>query len=212
MQLSDDGQWMWDGTQWVPAQQQPVQPVAQQPVQPTAQQPIQPMAQVYNQTGYMQQEMDLKPDRKIVPWIGVGLIVLSLFLPYISVLGFGVSGFEMIGFIGEVSEGSDAFSDDGGSEDIGLTFGESMFVLSAILMVFSPIVYLLSALIGGILIATKRSLKIPAIIHLGYFGLLLISATLGTIDIFEEDLSVIGFVGIGFYMGSLGPTLWFVDK
>ena len=230
MQLSEDGQWMWNGTEWVPAQQQPVQPV--QPVaQPMAQagfgQPVmqqqvpqmagqvQPQLQAFPQQGMAMVPMEMDTGRKVVPWVGVGLIVISLVLPYISILGFGITGIDMLGYMGEAFEGADALSEDGddsGGDDMDLGFKGTMFLVAAAMMVFSPLVYLLSAIAGGILIGMNKSPKIPAIIHLGYFGLFIIAASIGTIDIFDESLSVIGFVGIGFYVGSLAPGLWFVDK
>ena len=222
---------MWNGTEWVPAQQQPPQPVAQPVPQPMAQtgfaQPVmqqqipqmtgqvQPQLQAFPQQGMAMVPMEKDTGRKVVPWVGVGLIVLSLVLPYVSVLGFGITGIDMLGYMGEAFEGADALSEDGddsGGDDMDLGFKGTMFLVAAAMMVFSPLVYLLSAIAGGILIGMNKSPKIPAIIHLGYFGLFIIAASIGTIDIFDESLSVIGFVGIGFYVGSLAPGLWFVDK
>ena len=87
-----------------------------------------------------------------------------------------------------------------------------MFIVAAAMLVLSPIVYVLSAIIACVLIGTKKSTKVLAILHFGYFGLFLIASVLGTFDILDENLSVLGFVGIGFYVGSLAPGLWFVDQ
>ena len=54
--------------------------------------------------------------------------------------------------------------------------------------------------------------KVLALLHIGYFGLFLIASVLGAVDLLGEDLSILGFVGIGFYIGSLAPGLWFVDQ
>lgn len=200
MQLSEDGQWMWNGTEWVPAQNPPPQVIQSNPGVMFS--PVVPMP--IEETG-----------RKVVPWIGVGLIFFSLLLPYISIFGFSVSGLDMLGFIGEAAEASGDIGDDGsggGGGDADLEFGETMFLVAAALMVFSPIVYILSAIIGAVLISTKTSPKILAIVHIGYFVLFILTATLGSVDLLGEDLSILGFVGFGFYLGSLSPGLWFVDK
>lgn len=156
---------------------------------------------------------------KIVPWIGVGLIFLSLLMPYVSIFGVGVSGGELIGFIGDALEAAgdldgDASGDDGGGEgDVGLGFGGIMFFIAAAMLVFSPLVYLLSAIVACVLIATKKgAIKLLAILHFAYFGLFIVAAVLGTLDILGESFSVLGFASIGFYMASLAPGLWFVDK
>ena len=200
MQLSEDGQWMWNGTEWVPAST------------PQAQIIQSPNPAVFQQ---MPIEDDGESERKIVPWIGVALIFFSLLLPYISVFGFSISGLDMLGFIGDAADASGDLTGDssgsGGSE-ASLEFSETMFLIAAAMMVFSPIIYSLSAIIGAVLIATKTSTKILAIIHIGYFVLFILAATLGKIELLDENLSVLGFVGFGFYLGSLAPGLWFVDK
>ena len=88
-----------------------------------------------------------------------------------------------------------------------------MFIIAAAMLVLSPIVYLLSAIIACVLIATKKgAIKILAFIHFGYFGLFILASVFGTLDFIDESFSVLGFASIGFYMASLAPGLWFVDK
>ena len=217
MQLSEDGQWMWNGTEWIPANQpsltvvQPQPTVVHVPVQ-------QATATISPQTTVFSPNMAVAAEskRKVVPWIGVGLIFFSILMPYVSVLGFSVSGLDLLGLIGEAIEASSDLGGESGSGGGGgeseFDFGITMFVVAAAMLVLSPIVYGLSAIIASLLIATKKSTKVLAIIHFVYFGLFLVASVLGTVDLFEEDLSILGFVGIGFYIGSLAPGLWFVDQ
>lgn len=217
VQLSEDGQWMWNGTEWIPANQPPA--VVAQP-QPSA---VYEQPQMANSAGFLATApMAEQSKTKIVPWIGVGLIFLSLLMPYVSIFGMGVSGGELIGVIGDALEAAgeldgDASGDDGGGEggegDAGLGFGGIMFFIAAAMLVFSPLVYLLSAIVACVLIATKKgAIKILAVLHFAYFGLFIVAAVLGTLDILGESFSVLGFASIGFYMASLAPGLWFVDK
>ena len=99
-------------------------------------------------------------ETKIVPWIGVGLIFLSLLMPYVSIFGMGVSGGELIGFIGDALEAAgeldgDASGDDGGGP--GLGFGGIMFFIAAAMLVFSPLVYLLSAIVACVRSPQRRA-------------------------------------------------------
>ena len=217
MQLSEDGQWMWNGTEWIPANQpsvtvaQPLPTVVHAPVQ-QATATISPQTTVFSPNMTFVEESK----RKVVPWIGVVLIFFSVLMPYVSFFGFSVSGLDLLGLIGEAIEASsDLGGESGGSGGGGgseFDFGITMFIVAAAMLVLSPIVYVLSAIIACVLIGTKKSTKVLAILHFGYFGLFLIASVLGTFDILDENLSVLGFVGIGFYVGSLAPGLWFVNQ
>ena len=210
---------MWNGTEWIPANQ-PTAVVAQP--QPSAVYE-QPQAAAYaqaNSAGFIATAPMVNQSKtKVVPWIGVGLIFLSLLMPYVSIFGVGISGGELIGFIGDALEaageldGDSSGDDGGGGEDLGIGFGGYMFFIAAAMLVLSPIVYLLSAIVACVLIATKKgAIKILAFIHFGYFGLFILASVFGTLDFIDESFSVLGFASIGFYMASLAPGLWFVDK
>jgi len=164
----------------------------QQPVQFA--QPVQPMMQAGQpQIVYVTQE---KAPNKALPWIGVGLILVSLFLPYISVMGFGVSGFEMIGLVGELMDGVDGGSlddsDGGDSGDAFMTIGVIMFMLS-------PLFFIFSAIVSALALLMKKSPRIMGVIHLSYGVILII---LGMLMPSESGISVFDFIGIGFYMGA----------
>jgi len=164
--------------------------------------PIAPEAQPISQQG-MPMEMDSR--QIVVPWVGVGLIVFSLLLPYWSFLGIGTSGFELMGASGEVFDGFCPQVTYDGQDDCDVKL---MFVVSTSIFLLSPVIYLLSAIIGGVLIRMKKNPKILAIIHLGCFGLFIICELLllGT-----EDATVGAGAAMGFYVGSLAPGLWFLD-
>ena len=212
MQLSDDGQWMWNGTDWVPVGQSAVvQPVLPQPgltgatfgapapasiSMPQMNQP---------QVVYIQEE---KSSSRIIPWIGVGVILLSLFMPYVSILGiFEISGFEMIGFMGEIadmasddsgSSDSDGYDEPGG-DDQGLGSEEMTLLIAFFMFGLSPLVFLLSGITSGILLLMKKSTKIMGILHLSYAVIFLFFAILSPS---LEDISIFSFVGFGFYLGA----------
>ena len=97
-----------------------------------------------------------------IPWIGVGLILVSLFMPYISVLGFGISGFELMGLSGEllgaIGEDGGEVADDTDSDDFGdLGTTGIALAIGVIMFVFSPFLFMLSAIISGIILLMKRS-------------------------------------------------------
>ena len=212
MQLSDDGQWMWNGTDWVPVGQSAVvQPVLPQPgltgatfgapapasiSMPQMNQP---------QVVYIQEE---KSSSRIIPWIGVGVILLSLFMPYVSILGiFEISGFEMIGFMGEIadmasddsgSSDSDGYDEPGG-DDQGLGSEEMTLQIAFFMFGLSPLVFLLSGITSAILLLLKKSTKIMGILHLSYAVIFLFFAILSPS---LEDISIFSFVGFGFYLGA----------
>jgi hypothetical protein len=152
--------------------------------------------------------------KRIVPWIGVGLIVFSMLMPYVALGPFSINGFEIMGGVAEIiSMGSDASSEDLEDSGSDLGFTGMMMAIAGIMFALSPFLYLLSAIIAGILLITKKRPKVLGIIHLAYFGVFMICALLGTVDAGElGSFSLIDFVGIGFYIGSLGAGLFFVEK
>ena len=215
----------------MPVQQQQAIPQMQQPQMPQMQQP-QMQQQMYggqqvmqgavqNQAfGFPQQHIIMSEGsggKRVVPWIGVGLIILGLVLPFIALGPFSVSGFEIMGTVAEIMDnfsGGDSGGDDlEGSDDADLGFTGIMMVVSGIMFGISPFVYLLSAIISGILLLMKKSPKLMGILHVSYFGVLMVCAFLGTIDAGEfGSFSLIDLLGIGFYMSSLGAALFFVNK
>ena len=212
MQLSDDGQWMWNGTDWVPVGQSAVvQPVLPQPGLTGATFGAPAPASIsmpqmnQQQVVYVQEE---KSSSRVIPWIGVGVILLSLFMPYVSILGiFEISGFEMIGFMGEIAEmasddagssDSDGYDEPGG-DDQGLGSEEMTLLIAFFMFGLSPLVFLLSGITSGILLLMNKSTKIMGILHLSYAVIFLFFAILSPS---LEDISIFSFVGFGFYLGA----------
>lgn len=215
-QLSPDGQWMWDGANWVPLNQAP---------------PSQPAQTVINSgglgsPGFNQQTYGHAPavmyvkeeeSRSKVPWIGVGLILVSLFLPYVSVLGiFEVSGFEVMGFSGDIlgalgEDGGDAAGDVDSDDvdDLG-TDGLAMIV-GAIMFVFSPFLFMLSAIVSGVLLLMKRSPNVIGIIHLTY-TCIFIFACIVIGDPGGIGITVFDLLGFGFYIGGFASGLLLIKK
>ena len=216
MQLSDDGQWMWNGTDWVPVGQ----PAAVQPVLPQpgltgatfgAPAPVSISMPQMNQPQvvYVQEE---KSSSRIIPWIGVGVILLSLFMPYISFsfdddFSFDISGFEMIGFMGEIAEmasddsgssDSDGYDEPGG-DDQGLGSDEMTLLIAFFMFGLSPLVFLLSGITSAILLLLKKSTKIMGILHLSYAAIFLFFAILSPSAL---GISIFSFIGFGFYLGA----------
>ena len=136
--------------------------------------------------------------RMIAPWVAVGIIVLSLVMPYISFMGFTVSGFEMIGYMGDLGEA--AGEDGGDAEDMG---DLGLIGIAIMLGMFSPVVYLLFAIISGVLLLLKKHPLIVGILHLVYFGLFMVCSVASSESFEGISIAVHDFAGIGFYLGSL---------
>ena len=218
MQLSDDGQWMWNGTDWVPVGQPAV---VQSVVDPTpvgftgttvnapTQVSISMPQMSQQQVVYVQEE---KSSSRIIPWIGVGVILFSLFMPYISIsfgddFSFDISGFEMIGFMGEIAEmasddsgssDSDGYDEPGG-DDQGLGSDEMTLLIAFFMFGLSPLVFLISGITSAILLMLKKSTKVMGILHMSYVGIFAVFAILSPS---LGDLSIFSIIGFGFYIGA----------
>ncbi|MEZ8009468.1 MAG: hypothetical protein QMC65_07490 [Candidatus Poseidoniaceae archaeon] len=158
-------------------------------------------------------------DRGILPWIGVGMILISIFLNYISILGFGVTGLEFIETITEFIDyaienvgGGDSggFEDGGGEgESVELSFFEMLILVAGILFVLSPISFLVSAILSSILLFFGKSTRLIAILHFLYVLIIIIPAALASVGL---GVSVFSFIGNGFYMGAAACILLFFKK
>ena len=182
----------------------------QQPVQFV--QPAQPMMQPgTQQIVYVTQE---KGSNNALPWIGVVLILVSLFLPYISFMGESVSGFEMMGevgdIIGEMDGSGDEGSGDGGADaDVPMEF--MFFGIAAMMVGFGPFIFILSAVISAITLLSGKSPKAMGVLHLSYGVIFLIVAFIGTIDVgLFGSWSMYDLTGVGFYIGAFASGLLFV--
>ena len=185
----------------------------QQPVQFV--QPVQPMMQPgTQQIIYVTQE---KTSSRALPWIGVALILVSLFLPYISFLGESMSGFELMGTVSDVLDeidGSDGGGDDGGDgveDDVDLPTEIIFFGIAAMMVAFGPFIFICSAIISAILLLSGKSPKAMGVLHLSYGVIFLIVAFIGTIDVgLFGSWSMYDLTGVGFYIGAFASGLLFV--
>ena len=201
----------------IPQPSQYQQPSTQyvQTTQPTPQYSQQPAPQMM---GGQQQIVYVKEQKtqKNVQWIGVALIFVSLFLPYVSIFGeFTISGFEMMGEVGEMMSGFDSDGsgdgDGGGDGDSGDVPIEYVFFGIAMLMLgLSPFIFILSAVISSILLASGKSAKVMGILHMLYTVVFLIVGAIGTVD-FIIQISVYDIAGFGFYIGAFASALFFVE-
>ena len=210
VQYTQPGQYPTPDQYAQPATQYVQPPQTQQPVQFA--QPVQPMMQAGpQQIVYVTQE---KGSNNALPWIGVVLILVSLFLPYISVMGFEASGFEMMGevgdIIGEMDGSGDEGSGDGGADaDVPMEF--MFFGIAAMMVGFGPFIFILSAVISAITLLSGKSPKAMGVLHLSYGVIFLIVAFIGTIDFgILGSWSMYDLTGVGFYIGAFASGLLFV--
>jgi len=197
----------------IPQPSQYQQPATQyvQTTQPTQQYTQQPAPQIMGGQQQIVYVKEQKP-KKNVQWIGVALIFVSLFLPYVSIFGeFTVSGFEMMGEVGEMMSGMDSDGSGDGDGDSGDVPVEFVFFGIAMLMLgLSPFIFILSAIISSILLASGKSAKVMGILHMLYTVVFLIVGAIGTVD-FIIQISVYDIAGFGFYMGAFASVLFFVE-
>ena len=221
--LSEDGEWMWDGAEWIPAP--PASPASRIPRQIENNQSVQDITQ---SSYYKPIQSSHKPSKSnyrvsspkvgfqtsFVPWIGVILIGVSLLLPYLSVMGFfEMTGFEMMAelsnlfseLVGEDSSGSGGGGDSGSNSS--LEPGEMALVIAAIMYLLSPFFFAISAIISSIVLMMKKSPRIMGGIHLTFVIIFMISALLAPSAL---GISILDFVGIGFYMGAFSSILLMV--
>ena len=225
--MSPDGKWMWNGSEWIPAppshdvvpaqaigkemiQVQPTQLVQPQTMmqQPSIQQPV------IHHTVIQQQAPEVK--KRVVPWIGVGAIVLSLLLPFISVAGiFELTGLEMVMEISDLMSefapsdgGNDGSIDDGSSEGVDLSFEELAFFIALLLFLISPFFFIFSAIVSTIALLSEKSPKLMGSLHLGYALLFVVSGLFAPSAL---GISIFDFIGIGFYIGAFASILLIID-
>ena len=197
--MSPDGEWMWSGSEWIPAP--PSQGVVR--AQAIGKEMVQRRAESVEKT-------------RVVPWIGVGAIFLSLLLPFISVAGiFELTGFEMVMEISDLMSeftsdgGGDGSIDDGSSEGQTLSMEELAFVIAILLFMISPLFFILSGIVSSIALLSKKSPKLMGSLHLAYALLFVVS---GFFSPSALGISIFDFIGIGFYIGAFASILLIIDK
>lgn len=200
-----------------PAPNQYAQPATQyvqpQPVQYVQQR--QPMQQIpAQQMVYVTQD---KSSNKVVPWIGVAIILVSLFMPYLSLGIFDVSGFELMGMVGEIGgdladdDGSSDSDSDSGSSDVDLPVEFVFFGIAALMVGFGPIIFIISAITSALVLLLGKSPKAIGVLHMSYGLIFLVVALIGTIDFgISGSASMYDVTGFGFYIGAFASGLLFI--
>lgn len=221
--LSPDGEWLWNGTEWVPAPPQHSPQVTNFGNQNIpSQRSVAEITQAAYYAPINSSTQSIRPkngnykvgaqfSNKQLPWLGVILIVVSMLLPYISIAGLiEWTGFEMMGAIGDlVSEMSGDSGGSGGGSGSGDTGGSSLsgdefaLMIAAFLFLLSPFFFLISALISAIVLFRGNSPRIMGGLHLTYSAIFVICATLAPSAL---GISIFDFVGIGFYMGAFSSV------
>ena len=155
---------------------------------------------------------------RAVPRLGVLLVTISLFLPYITFFIFELSGIRMIETFVQLlssdfltSEGTGELVDVDPSDmpvsDVGISWSDVALTITSLMLYFSPIFFLFCATLSALMLMVNKSTRIIGIVHLGYTSFFLILAMLSTsfygIDIFR-------FLGIGFYIGAFSSICFFV--
>jgi hypothetical protein len=222
--LSPDGEWMWNGTEWIPAPPQNSPELNHSKNQNNAsRRSIAEITQASYYAPINSSTKSINPknrnykvgtsfSNKQLPWLGVVLIVVSMFLPYISIAGLiEWTGFEMMGTIGELMNeivgdtgGSGGGSGGSGTGESDIAGDEFALMIAAFLFLISPFFFILSALISAIVLFKGNSPRIMGGLHLTYSAAFIICATLAPTAL---GISIFDFVGAGFYMGAFSSIL-----
>ena len=229
-----------------PQYQQQQQPQYQQQQQPQyqQQQPQQQQPTYTAQPAYGAAVMLGHSPRRgplIAPWIGVGLMFLCMFMPFVDfsheelnnkeadevcegILSMGageddlpdcpMNGFSTMGYVGDVIENSDGMEDDdddssGGSSDDEVESEVAMFGIAFIMLFLSPIVFLLSIIISGLVLVSNKSPMVMGILQLCFFGAFMFISLMGIIDITDDATMSVhtNWAGWGFYVAGLSGIL-----
>ena len=113
--------------------------------------------------------------------------------------------------------GTDSTDCGGSGDDVDVPIRGWMLILGGMMFLFSPIVFLLTALLGGISVFSNGTLpKLIGKIHLGFFGIMLLLLVIGgslLSDLAGEiGFSVFSLFGIGFWIGGLSGIGFIYEK
>ncbi len=140
-----------------------------------------------------------------IPCLGILVVFFSLFLPYISVLGFNLTGFETIElFLEGLSDNGDDGIIEGGMDEAPL------LMIAFLMLTLGPIFYSLMALFSTFSMLFESHPLLLGIIHTLYFGGFMLCSFLSAVDLgFLGSYSVHGDVtGIGFFVGGIAGILF----
>jgi len=144
-----------------------------------------------------------------IPCVGILLVFFSLFMPYISVLGFNLTGFETIEIFLE------GMSNSGGIDDSGILENDMsgdvpLLLIAFFMLTLGPIFFSLMALFSTFTMLFETHPMLIGILHTLYFGGFMLCSFLSAVDLgFLGTYSVHGNVtGIGFFVGGIAGILF----
>ena len=150
-------------------------------------------------------QMAPKKTSWVIPCLGILVVFFSLFLPYISVLGFNLTGFETIElFLEGLSDNGDDGIIEGGMDEAPL------LMIAFLMLTLGPIFYSLMALFSTFSMLFESHPLLLGIIHTLYFGGFMLCSFLSAVDLgFLGSYSDHGDVtGIGFFVGGIAGILF----
>jgi hypothetical protein len=221
--FSPDGEWMWDGNQWIPAPPNHSS---------TLHSNFEPNRESENPSGIETQnnfgsnmnkplQTNSSSNKVLIiqhfnpfvaQWIGALVIFLSLMLPYISIIGlWEYSGFEMISEIMNLFEFDSSNTEnypESISDDNEVSF---VYSLAILMFLFSPIVFLLSAVLSGSMLLSNKSPKFIGTCHMLYSTMFFVFVFLHKAN-HPYDVTIFEILGEGFYCGALASILLMIEQ
>ena len=206
--FSPDGKWMWNGREWIPAPPEHSPPDIEE-LESNHENDSVHSIQENSSPGVSQ----ILPESKIsaAPLVGTIAIFISLILPYISIIDiWEYSGLDMIMEMVNIFDldPSDIGNSDNNNEDVDVSMFNS---ISIVMFLFSPIVFLLSGFLSGMILLHNGSTKTIGLLHGFYSLFFFIIAFLYKAENPYADFSLLEIVGEGFYLGAFAGILLIHD-
>ena len=206
--FSPDGKWMWDGDEWIPSppEHSPRNVAELESSSSAISQNI-----IHESLSDGSSQVIIESKTSAAPLIGTVAIFFSLFLPYISVIDiFEVSGYEMIREI--VNSFDLDVSETGNYENYDETVDSNLiYSLAVFLFVFSPLVFLASASISGLITLGNGTTKLIGMFHVIYSVTFFVAVFLFKSQNPYTDMIFFEIVGEGFYLGAFAGILLMLD-
>ena len=206
--FSPDGKWMWNGDEWIPSPPEHSPPNVAELESSSSTIP-QNIVDDSLSTGSSQ--VIMQPRTSAAPLVGTVAIFFSLFLPYISLIDiFEISGYEMIREI--VNSFDLDVTEAGNLENNDETVNSNLiYSLALFLFVFSPLVFLVSASISGLITLGNGTTKMIGVFHSIYCVTFFVAAFLFKSQNPYADIIFFEIVGEGFYIGAFAGILLMLD-
>ncbi|RJU82830.1 MAG: hypothetical protein DWB99_03650 [Candidatus Poseidoniales archaeon] len=204
--FSPDGKWMWNGREWIPAPPEHSPPNIEELESNHKNESVHSIQE--NSSSEVSQ---LLPESKIsaAPLIGTVAIFFSLILPYISIIDiWEYSGLDMIREIVNIFDLDPSNVGNSDNEDVNVSM---VYSISIVMFLFSPVVFLLSGFISGLIILGNGSTKTIGVLHGLYTLFFFITVFLYKAQNPYADFIFFEIVGEGFYLGAFAGLLLILD-